>query len=799
MKQFFLINIFTLFTFSIFSQFQVKWDITTEKINEENVTLIFEAKIDKGWHLYSQFLGEKEGPIPTTFIYKENPNITIVGEAKEIGVKTHFDKVWEFDVSYFDEQARFEQKIHLSNPKESILEGEIEFMICNESECMPPTIFPFKIDLLQESAIAEEVIYEADKIENEVIPDTPNVNLDSPVDNCGNQVTEKQTYWMLFFFGLIFGLLSLFTPCVFPMIPLTVSFFTKGGSEKGKGVGKAILYGISIVAVYVSLSLPFYLPGTNPELLNEISTSFLLNIIFFAIFIVFAISFFGYFEINLPSSWVNKADKAADRGGFLGTVFMAIVLAIVSFSCTGPLLGAVLGESLSEGPIPISVAMLGFGLGLGLPFTVFALFPSLLKSLPQSGGWLNTVKVVLGFIELAFALKFLSNAEYVYQAEFLLRETFFLVWIIIALAAFVYLIGGFRFPHDTKGVKISTTRKLIAIPFLLFAIYLTPGVMPEDQQWWKTTLVSGFPPATNYSWYNQGEHHFLDYEEAMAFAKENNKPVLIDFTGYACVNCRKMEENVWTDEKVKKLLSKYVIVSLYVDNKNELPKNEQGVIEITQYDGSTYNKQIKTVGNKWATFETLRFGQVSQPYYALLSPEGYLLNNPVGYTPVVSEYTAWLECGLVANEKLNNGLKVEAKDENVVVVAEVLEPVSWEFSANKIGEDEFELLLKGNLGDNWHAYSQYLESMDGPLPTLIEFEPNEQIELIDSTLEENTETHFDTTFDMELTSFSKEAIFKQKIKVKSGNVIVKGNINYMVCTDGKCLPPTDRPFEIELK
>ena len=271
MKQFFLINIFAFLTLSVFSQFHVKWDIKTEKIDEENVTLIFEAEIDQGWHLYSQFLGEDEGPIPTSFIYKENANLTFVGEAKEIGVETHFDKVWEFDISYFNEKARFEQKIHLSNPDESILEGEVEFMICNESECMPPEIYPFKIDLLQESAVAKEVILEADKTVSEVIPDTPNVNLDAPVDNCGDQSTERQTYWMLFFFGLIFGLLSLFTPCVFPMIPLTVSFFTKGGSEKGKGIGKAILYGLSIVAVYVSLSLPFYLPGTNPELLNEIS------------------------------------------------------------------------------------------------------------------------------------------------------------------------------------------------------------------------------------------------------------------------------------------------------------------------------------------------------------------------------------------------------------------------------------------------------------------------------------------------------------------------------------------------
>lgn len=807
MKQFFLIKIFSLLAISIFSQFHIEWDIATEKIDNENVNLIFEAKIDKGWHLYSQFLGENEGPIPTTFIYKENPSFTFVGEAKEIGGETHFDNVWGFDITYFNDKARFEQKIHLSNTEESILEGEIEFMICNESECMPPEIYPFKIDLLQESAVAEEVTFEHNEKTLEVVPNLDKVDLKNPINGeCGDKEEEK-SYWWIFILGLGGGLVSLITPCVFPMIPLTVSFFTKGGSERGKGIAKALLYGLSIVIVYVSISIPFYIWNLEAEILNQIAASSWLNMAFFIIFIVFAISFFGYFEITLPSSWTNKADKAADMGGFFGIVFMAIVLALVSFSCTGPLLGSVLAGAMKDGPVPITVAMLGFGIGIGLPFTLFAAFPSMLKSLPQSGGWLNSVKVVLGFVEIALAFKFFSIVDLQEGWGVLKYEAFLIIWIMCSIAIAIYLLGKIKFPHDSPNIKLSKTRIGIAGVFIALTVYLFLGFRynPQTHTYQSLNLLSGVAPPVNYSWLYpldcpNGLICYHDLESAQEASKASGKPILVDFTGKSCTNCRRMEDNVWSQERVFNLINdNYILVSLYVDDPTELPKEQQGPYPIPLADGTTRQKMIRTVGDKWATLETISFGKVSQPYYALLSPEGYLLNNPVGYTPEVPLYADWLECGLAANEKLNNGLEVKAKDENAVVVAEVLEPITWNFSANKTGENEYEIVLKGDLEEGWHTYSQYLKSMDGPLPTMIDFEQNDQIELIDSTFEENTETHYDTTFEMDLTSFSKEAIFKQKIKVKSGNVIVKGNINFMVCTDGKCLPPTDKPFEIELK
>lgn len=808
MKNLFLVSVFTLISSILFGQLQVEWDIYTEKVDKENATLVFEAKIDQGWHLYSQFLGEDEGPIPTSFIYKENNNFIFVGEAKEIGVVVQFDEVWGFDIAYFSNKARFEQKIHLKNPNESILEGEIEFMICNESECMPPEIYPFKIDLLSESAVAQEVIFEENEKTLEVVPNLDKVDLKNPINNeCGDKEEEDKSYWWIFILGLGGGLVSLITPCVFPMIPLTVSFFTKGGSERGKGVAKALLYGLSIVIVYVSISIPFYVWNLDAEVLNQIAASSTLNMAFFIIFIVFAISFFGYFEIGLPSSWTNKADKAADMGGFFGIIFMAVVLALVSFSCTGPLLGSVLAGSIKDGPVPITVAMLGFGIGIGLPFTLFAAFPSILKSLPQSGGWLNSVKVVLGFVEVALAFKFFSIVDLQEGWGVLKYEAFLIIWIMCAIAIAIYLLGKIKFPHDSPNAKISKPRIGLATLFLALAVYLFFGFKynSNTHTFQSLNLLSGISPPVNYSWTYpldcpNGLICYHDLESAQRASKESGKPILVDFTGKSCTNCRRMEDNVWSQEKVFNLINdKYILVSLYVDDTEELPKEQQGPYPIPLADGTTRQKMIRTVGDKWATLEAISFGKVSQPYYALLSPEGYLLNNPVGYTPEVETYASWLECGLEANIKLNEGFEVEAKDENSVVTAEVLEPIKWDFSTNKINENEYELVMHGSIEKGWHTYSQYLTSFDGPLPTMITFEAGDNYTLIDSTLEENTEKHFDTTFDMELTSFTTDAIFKQKIKVKDGNIIVKGNINFMVCNDGKCLPPTDESFEIELK
>jgi thiol:disulfide interchange protein DsbD len=442
------------------------------------------------------------------------------------------------------------------------------------------------------------------------------------------------------------------------MIPLTVSFFTKS-SGSGKGVYQAVMYGFFIFLIYALLSVPFHF-NTDPEVLNEIATSVWLNILFFVVFLVFAISFFGYFEITLPSNVINKTDSASRVGGLLGIFFMALTLALVSFSCTGPILGTVLGSSLKEGPWPITAAMSGFGVALGLPFALFAAFPGFMQKLPKSGSWLNSVKVVLGFIELALALKFLSNADLVLQWGLIKRETFFLIWALIGLGLGLYLMGVIRFPHDSPvPEKFSTGRKvLIGITFA-FTIYLAPGVL--ERPFWHHNWLSGFPPPEFYSWYDKETFHaeFTDFEPALAEAKSRNKPLLIDFTGWACVNCRKMEESVWTVDAVKqKLENDFVLVSLYVDDKVKLPDSLQGVFR-QEIDGEIVEKKIRTIGNKWSTFQTYVFNNNSQPYYVMLTPEGRLLGNPVGYTPNEREYLDWLNCGLqaFANKNLTQAQK----------------------------------------------------------------------------------------------------------------------------------------------
>lgn len=801
-----IITLLSLFSFGQAEEF-TKWSSSSQSIEGEEFEITISVELAKTWHTYSQFT-EDFGPMATVLTFHTGEDFELVGVAEESETTTYFDDIFGVNVTQFDGKAVYTQKIKRLNPEVTSISGDVMYQICTDvdGKCIGPVYYDFTIDLEGGKEVIQEVVHKTDSATLAVIPTIPNLNLKAPINpDCGDVGTTNQSYWMLFAFGLIFGFLSLFTPCVFPMIPLTVSFFTKGGSESRKGIAKAILYGASIVAVYVSLSLPFYASGTDPEVLNEISTSFTLNIIFFAIFIFFAFSFFGYYEIALPASWANKADKAADKGGVIGVIFMALVLAIVSFSCTGPLLGAVLGESLSKGPVPITFAMLGFGLGLGLPFSVFAMFPSLLKKMPQSGGWLNTVKVVLGFIELAFALKFMSNADYVYQFHFIERETFFLIWLILALATSLYLFGLFRFPHDSKIDKLSTPRKVFAAAFLAFAIYLAPGVLPTSQQFWKTSMVAGFPPATNYSWYDQGDHHFLDFEEAEDYAQEVQRPILIDFTGYACVNCRKMEENVWTDEKVKKLLDQYVIVSLYVDDKNELPKEQQGEVPIELYDGTKKQKKIITIGNKWATFESLRFKQISQPYYVLLSPDGYLLTNPIGFTPDVDAYVEWLECGLNAFEKLQNGNfsndeleEIEATSDEPVKMEEVV-AAKWSYHVTPLENNEFEIKTVADLAEGYHIYSQYMDLIEGPSTTFFQYDENPSIELVGKSLEPDMYVEYDEVWKADISQFSGTATFIQKIKV-NGDLpqTVSGTILYQACNDGQCVM-LDETFSIELK
>ena len=656
-----------ILSISLTAQNPIKWQVNSKLIDDNTYELKIHAELEAGWHLYSQFLEQNEGydplnsPFSTYITFELNTNFDTIGNTREIGVETHFDPVWESEISFFSDEAIFIQQIQQNNTDSSLLKGNINFMICNETQCLPPEDYSFTIDLKLGEATNKEVIFKTDSNALAIIPKLEQLDLNNPIENsCGDSNEEDKSTWTLLLFGFIGGLISLFTPCVFPMVPLTVSFFTKGGSEKGSGIGKALLYGFSIILVYVSLSLPFYIQGTDPEVLNRISSSATLNIIFFVIFIVFAFSFFGYYELTLPTSWANKADKAADIGGILGVMFMALVLAIVSFSCTGPLLGSVLAGSLDKGPIPITMAMLGFGIGLGLPFTIFAAFPSMLKSLPQSGGWLNSVKVVLGFAELALAFKFLSTADLVEHWGFLKYEAFLIIWILCSLGTAIYLFGKIKFPHDSPISKLKPSRIVLGLIFSGIAVYFSFGFRFNDKTntYQSLNLLSGVAPPVSYSWIfpsdcPNGLNCFHEFESAIKHAKEVNKPILIDFTGHACTNCRRMEDNVWSKKEVFDLINEnYILASLYVDDREELPIEQQGEITIVLNDSTKKQKQIITTGDKWATFEANTFKKVSQPHYVLISPEGQLLTNPVSYTPNPKEYADWLSCGVKAFEKI---------------------------------------------------------------------------------------------------------------------------------------------------
>jgi len=657
-KPFVFLIIFVASLLSVHAQIYdpVSWSFETKKISDTEVDLIVKASIEKGWHIYSMQIPSEVGPVPTTIKFKVTNDFELVGATKEGKYVTKHDPNFDMELSFHEKTAVFTQKIKLKTNQSFKIKGTLESMVCNDEMCLPPEEIDLNFSILGESPaniedttkVATNNTVEDTLISERVIsiiPNLPNVDIENPVGNCGKEKEEISNVWMVFLFGFLGGLIALLTPCVFPMIPLTVSFFTKGGKDGKKGLGRAVLYGFFIFLIYAALSIPFHF-NTDPEVLNEIATSVWLNVIFFAVFLIFSISFFGFFEITLPSKLTNKADSASDVGGVLGIFFMALTLALVSFSCTGPILGTVLGNSLKNGPWPITAAMSGFGVALGLPFALFAAFPSIMKNLPQSGGWLNSVKVVLGFIELALALKFLSNADLVMQWGLIQRETFFLIWTIIGVGLTLYLLGILKFPHDSPVGKFSRFRIVFTTIIVLFTIYISTGIFKSSP--WSHNFLSGFPPPSFYSWYENESFHaeFTDFDEALAESKRTNKPLLIDFTGWACVNCRKMEESVWTVDVIKeKLKNDFVLVSLYVDDKVELPENEKGVFE---YDanGTIKKKNIKTIGNKWATFQTHVFNNNSQPYYVMLSPDGELLANPIGYMADVDEYNEYLECGI---------------------------------------------------------------------------------------------------------------------------------------------------------
>lgn len=654
----------------------VKWTSKIEKKAGNNAVLIFDGTIEKQWHLYSQFTPEG-GPLALEIVFKnQKGNYQLVGKAKEGKTKTAFNAIFGVNETFFEEKAHIEQEIKITNPNLKTVEVDFDFQVCKKvcinsnkkfSIAVPsnfnmsalPAISESKSDETKVTGIAVDTGKTATTAKKQILQtdlDTAVSREDIPAP------APARSLWSIFFVAFISGFAALLTPCVFPMIPLTVSFFTKQGKSRAERIRNVIFYGLSIISIYVILGL-IVTKIFGADALNALSTDVWFNLIFFVILVVFATSFLGAFEIILPSSWANKADQQVDKGGLTGILFLALALAIVSFSCTGPIVGTLLVEAASNGGIAPVIGMLGFSSALALPFTLFALFPGWLNSLPKSGGWLNTVKVVLGFLELALAFKFLSNADLVLQLHFLEREVFIAVWIAIFGALTLYLFGKIALPHDSPVQHISVGRLYLGLVTLLFTVYLIPGLWGAPLK-----LISAFPPPPTYSespfgvggsanststaasvgglpqgaeWGPHGIMVFHDYKDGLAYARQTKKPIMLDFTGHACVNCRKMEINVWSDPAVLAILKNdLVLISLYVDDKRDLPKEEQFV--------TAAGDKIETVGDKWTDFMISKYKTNTQPLYVITDIEGNSLNpsQPTISYVGTQEYLQWLKKGI---------------------------------------------------------------------------------------------------------------------------------------------------------
>ncbi len=654
------------------NKYPIQWDGSLQKLDNGNFVVNINALIKEGWYMYSQYLESDDGPIATEVIFEEIEGYELIGKTEEESPQRvkEYDNSFDMVLIKLKKSAVFSQEIKIEEGL-NILKGEVFNQVCDERKCLTPSATSFLVDFVNNKVLVGSAA-EAFKEDLEVVKDAGTMasifgvqqpDIENPQGECGEapEVMEQSSWWQIFVLGFLGGLVALLTPCVFPMIPLTVSFFTKAKNQTRRtGIVKAATYGFFIFLIYFLLSVPFHLvESIDSGILNTISTNPWLNIAFFLIFLFFAFSFFGYYELTLPSSWSNRASSAEGIGGIIGIFFMALTLALVSFSCTGPILGTLLAGALTAdgGAWQLTMGMSGFGLALALPFALFAAFPGWMNSLPKSGGWLNTVKVVLGFVELALALKFLSNADLVKHWGILKLEPFLGLWIIIALGLGLYLFGKIKFPHDSPIKKLSLTRIILGAASIGFAIYLATGFIFDQKanSYRPLKLLSGFAPPACYSWFRpcdcpQDLNCFKDLKEGMAFAKKVNKPIIIDFTGYACVNCRKMEEHVWPEDVVYKILNDdYVLVSLYVDDRKPLPQEEQ--IPVENWRGQ--KKVLETYGEKWTHLQFTYFKNVSQPYYVLLSPDGTLLNKPVGYTPDKFEYANFLECGLNSFKDMN--------------------------------------------------------------------------------------------------------------------------------------------------
>ena len=666
-----------------------KTELTT--LSDTEAEVVFTATIDKGWHVYSTDLGDG-GPISATFNVDNKSGVELVGKLKPVGKEVAtFDKLFEMKVRYFENTAKFVQKVKFTGGAYAI-EGYLEYGACDDESCLPPTQVPFKFSGVAKAGNAaatkteqskaeqpeQKVVDKADKKEEatsvaskdssammELVPATtteaatdiqPAVassELWKPVISdlqaLGEEHGQEDMSWIyIFITGFLGGLLALFTPCVWPIIPMTVSFFLKRSKDKKKGIRDAWTYGASIVVIYVALGLAITLIF-GASALNALSTNAIFNILFFLMLVIFAASFFGAFEIRLPSKWGNAVDsKAESTTGLLSIFLMAFTLSLVSFSCTGPIIGFLLVQVSTTGSVVApAIGMLGFAIALALPFTLFALFPSWLKSMPKSGGWMNVIKVTLGFLELAFALKFLSVADLAYGWRLLDRETFLALWIVIFALLGFYLLGKIKFPHDDDDNKVGVTRFFMALISLAFAVYMVPGL-------WGAPLksVSAFAPPMQTQDFNlyKNEVHakFDDYDLGMEYARLNGKPVMLDFTGYGCVNCRKMEAAVWTDPKVSDLINNdYVLITLYVDNKTPLTEPVKIIENGTE-------RTLRTVGDKWSYLQRVKFGANAQPFYVLLDNQGKPLNKSYAYNEDIPKYIEFLQTGLENYKKGKN-------------------------------------------------------------------------------------------------------------------------------------------------
>ena len=663
---------FVLFLFAVAVQAQiqdpVKFNSELKILAADEAEVVFTAAIDKGWHVYSTDLGDG-GPISATFNVEKIFGAEVVGKLKPVGKEiSTFDKLFEMKVRYFENTAQFVQKLKLTGGAYQI-EGYLEYGACNDENCLPPTQVPFKFSGKAEGAAKEaaaaaaETKAEEQPAKQETVSGTApvaaiggadgpteikvadKVDLWKPViselNSLGETTSQEDMSWIyIFITGFAGGLLALFTPCVWPIIPMTVSFFLKRSKDKKKGIRDAWTYGASIVVIYVTLGLAITLVF-GASALNALSTNAVCNILFCLMLVVFAASFFGAFEMTLPSKWSTAVDsKAEATSGLLSIFLMAFTLSLVSFSCTGPIIGFLLVQVSTTGSVVApAIGMLGFAIALALPFTLFALFPSWLKSMPKSGGWMNIIKVTLGFLELAFALKFLSVADLAYGWRILDRETFLALWIVLFALLGFYLLGKIKFPHDDDDTKVSVPRFFMALASLAFAVYMVPGL-------WGAPLkaVSAFAPpmqTQDFNLYNNEVHaKFDDYDLGMEYARQHGKPVMLDFTGYGCVNCRKMELAVWTNPKVSDIINNdYVLITLYVDNKTPLPSPVKIVENGTE-------RTLRTVGDKWSYLQRVKFGANAQPFYVLIDNEGKPLNKSYSYDEDIPKYIEFLQTGL---------------------------------------------------------------------------------------------------------------------------------------------------------